>query len=301
MKKAVIIEGGGTYGSGVLDAMVHAHRLGYDVMKDVDIIGGVSVGALITACLGMGWSVGKCNKIFKSYAKRFFIPNSSWGISNKGWLLARNMPFYKIQEAEKALKEIFTINGKVIRWCDLKFDCFAVAMRTYDPKDPYRSYYKIFKPDDTTPVYQVCCASMAAQFYFAPYVINGIEYIDGGNCDNNCVNKVLAEYEGEKVAVACFVTGGSTPKKPMRKMSTLEKVESSVSGMITGNSDGERYLAKRELGNLYYEFKPTYREDWGLDTLDHFKEMRSVCIDHFDNNKKEYRAWFRNVVNASRG
>jgi predicted acylesterase/phospholipase RssA len=299
MLKFGSFEGGGTYLQGILEMLVYAKKeRGIDIVENLNVIGGVSAGCLGVACLGMGWDVEKCLSVFNKYRSKMFVRNKYMWMSKEAWLFANNRAFYKISEAEKTLKKIFSIDGRPLLWCELQKECYALTTKIYAPENKYADSYEVVTPDSKIPVYKVCAASMAAPVYFSPYVIHGREYIDGGVSDNNIMNTMLNYYPGQRKAGISFVTGGVTPASSYKRAGAVKKAKMLVSALISCNSAGEREKASQRLQERYMEFKPYYKEEWGLDTLNkkHLAEMGKVCCGEFDLKEKEFKRWFAEAI-----
>jgi patatin-like phospholipase/acyl hydrolase len=168
-----------------------------EIYKYFNVITGTSVGSIMALAIAMGMPLSQMTKIFTDDAPYIFslsslvksvVPNEA----AKGVLMAAGTPFYQSSgpTAEsygagllyKVAREVFGETTLV----DLKTN---VVVPVYDyTNEKYVVFSNLnigdfkgqnFKASD------VCLASGAAPIYLPRYVINGVEYEDGGLYQNN--------------------------------------------------------------------------------------------------------------------
>ena len=213
-------------------------------LKNFDIIGGTSVGGIISMGLVLGFSIGELRKKFYDLGKQVF--DNSWvKFPSNIYNYMKSGDYYSSKILTDFIETLYgkesmnTITSKV----------FLIA--TAATKDPYeiylfRSYDNIGSPYEGTKdstVSNSIKASTAAPTYFEPYIDNlGNKYLDGGVIANNPTEATI------------FESFHLMPDDPISLILSIgtgrPKVETSGSSIISINNSIVNIATNSELTHL---------------------------------------------------
>lgn len=180
MKLALVLAGGGTSGyisASILERIEDELNLCFN--EDVDLIAGVSTGALIGGLLSKGLYTYQIKDIYVNFFDRVF-----GGQRNYFKLLFGSL--YDNKELENVLVDI--IGNIRMSHCEIPFMCHALQLNkpSLTPK-----FWKSW--EDDIKLREPLVASSCAPFAFKPYKIEDKFYYDGGLCINEPSMPLIAE------------------------------------------------------------------------------------------------------------
>lgn len=174
----LVLNGGGIKGLKELIVLNFIEkRLGGDLLKHFDLIAGTSTGGIIAACLAKGMKTDEIMNLYLVHGPKIF---------DKRFLYKLRKPMYNDEYVNKVLNEYF---GDML-FQDLKCD---VLIPAYNIQSREFVFFKRNNWTKTCRVQDGVRATMSAQVYFKPHLINGVPYIDGGNGLNNPSEAALKE------------------------------------------------------------------------------------------------------------
>jgi predicted acylesterase/phospholipase RssA len=196
-KTVLAIDGGGTCGffsHQILRKLVELDRF------HVDLIVGVSVGAILGATLSTGILTDLDDETIKLYTLQLFGDESEKG----PWF----GPKYKGASKSAALQRMFG----TMKFGDLPIPMAIVVDRVDKTPEVWRSWDPAVKH---VSLVQILDATSAVPVLFPPVTINGEQYIDGGTVTSSpiCVGHLVALELFPDVSIS-LISLGTEPRKP---------------------------------------------------------------------------------------
>jgi patatin-like phospholipase/acyl hydrolase len=168
--KLLSLNGGGTGGYMSVSLIDKIEcELKYPAYRLFDLVAGVSTGSIIAAAIGKGMPAKELKELYKKLSRDIF--------GNKSWVPWK--PWYSSEKLEKLIQENinYTFEESKTR---VVIYAAQISGEKVQPK-----FWKSWKIKDDTPATKAVVSSCSAPIYFAPSVINGNTYIDGGFVANN--------------------------------------------------------------------------------------------------------------------
>lgn len=184
VKVGLMLGGGGAKGSYQLGVIKALEEL--NLLKHIDAISGVSIGAINTLLL-----MGK--KKYRDMVEIWKIMDSDNVFGTRGGSLFKEKRIYDFEPVAKKLIE--TIDLKHIK--KSKYQGFATAALIYDKESFIHQIKtdtmekKVFDLNKVKDPYLATMASSSIPVVFGPTVIDGKKYVDGGVVDNYPVKPLL--------------------------------------------------------------------------------------------------------------
>ena len=178
--KILNLPGGGGAGYAVTNYLTKVEQeLGHHPLKHVDLVAGVSTGAIIGTALAYDMSAQQVQDFYLDLVPRLFKKRWPW---NGWWKSAR----YSTQVLEEALRKQLPV-----RWCELGRRVMVYATEVSPVIRP--CHWKSWRVDHTDQAADVILASAAAPVYFKPRELNGRVYVDGGVVNYDPLMDAVAE------------------------------------------------------------------------------------------------------------
>lgn len=189
MKLALVLGGGGANGSyqvGVLKALLEENLL-----KDLNIIAGTSIGALNGSLIQCGFSYEEIVKVWEMIDKDLLYRNNQ-DLEAGGFL--GDFGIYNQQE----MYQLVTERVKATKITKSKIKGFVTVTRvnsreTVKVKKKSRFEKKYVYLNDKENPFPYILASTAIPIVFKPVVIDEVSYVDGGLLDNLPVTVAVEE------------------------------------------------------------------------------------------------------------
>jgi patatin-like phospholipase/acyl hydrolase len=178
----LVLNGGGSKGLASARFMQQFEQILGPVTQHFDLVCGVSTGAILGTMLAAGDSAFSVCEHYEDMLPQVF--------PQRGWRLWRGVtrPKYPAEPLEARLEDIWSDT----RLGHLELDTMVLATQLSPELKP--KVWKSWVPEDREVlVRHTVRASSAAPTYFAPHVVDGAAFVDGGLCTNEPSMCALAE------------------------------------------------------------------------------------------------------------
>ena len=255
---------------------------GKPLFNVVDMFAGTSIGGIEVALESIGKS-----------ATPFFSEDGP-EIFKRRW--NQIFPLYRALEIEHCLKKRFC--GAALKDCKTRLLVTALDRKSQSPF--------LFKNYDTsnlvshgaTPLWQVCRATSAAQFYFPKYKLGNKVLWDGGNVANNpamCAYADAVKLWGDKERIKMLALGcGSDPVKvPSWWPEWLQDIVLTLLMPFQTGAEDVDYQMSQILGNDYRSLQPKFPMPVALDSASpQLLSWDVAAAKSFVNTNRDNFKWF---------
>lgn len=206
----LVLEGGGIKGlKSLIQLQVIETKLGGNLLEYFDLIAGTSTGAIIAAMLTSGYKTKEIIELYKNEGKNIF----------------KKRFFYKIRNPrydDSAINNLLDYYFKEERLSDLGCEILIPA---YNGTKREFVFFKKTGETCNHLVKDAVRASMSAQIYFEPWMINGDIYLDGGNGINNPSDEALdtSKIKACGKTINLLTIGTGRLEKPLEKNQNIIK------------------------------------------------------------------------------
>ena len=179
------------------------------------------------------------------------------------------------------------------------------AFRSYTPNDEYSDNYFVFSKESTpdVKVWEAVRCSMAAKPYFEPYIIDGVEYCDGGYIENNpsmtAITELIAKGESkDNIKILQLNTAGSTKNIRFTPLTLVALAKNFITRTMQGDSSVSTIQARNCIEDRLCVVNPYVIEDYGLDGIEHVESIREMWEKAYYENFSKVMLWTRENTNS---
>ncbi len=220
MKVGLMLGGGGVFGAyqvGVIKAFMEE-----DLLKEIDVMSGSSIGAVNLLMIMAGLSYEEIENLWQNLDKEILYKGNMVYFKNDRKSLVNTTPLYDLMTSDISIAKIK----------ESKIRGYATVKEVKSPKLKYQVNYfhgkkKYILLNEVENPFRVVRASASVPMLFGSTKIGDGYYVDGGFIDNNPIQPLLdencelilavpiatkfnyKEYEGEDVTIIDFKHGHS--------------------------------------------------------------------------------------------
>lgn len=253
MKKVLSLSGGGTSGymtAGFIDKIEEA--TGKKLCENIDLIGGVSTGAIIGSFLNYGMTGKEIQYAYKSLYKTISVEQPKLGMFIK--MLFGSV--YDINDLKKQLEGVY--GDMALSHCNIPFMCHALRIS----KPSLRPvFWKSWESNNSSFLLKdVVAASSCAPLLFKPSRVAGEYFYDGGLVINEpSVSTAVEAMDmfGDDFKLLSIQTDFHKGfDKPQKQYGILRLGTNIMSLFTDGSERSHEYIAKKILKDRYKVLNP---------------------------------------------
>ena len=279
MKIGLALAGGGIKGAGHIGAIKALEENGIEV----EYIGGTSIGSMIASLYAMGYSADDMLKLFKYFAKDIvrIDPKYFWtNVKTQRRFMGAGL--ISGENIELLIKECGELKGiKNIK--DIKI---PIAMPAVDIKNCEKYVFTNYVQEDEikkenyitdVPIGKAARASSSYPGVFAPTILKGHKFVDGGLIDN-LPSKEVQKLGADKVLAIRFTSEKNSDPKNLIEIAmksldilfdqrTVQEVDSSDYTITLDMPEASVFNVKK----IDYCYEQGYKV-----TMEHMDELKKV-------------------------
>jgi hypothetical protein len=288
LKTILSFSGGAIYIVGLATALKTLKQNGINLLSNVTALGGTSAGAIVAGLIAIGKDEYEIYEIIDEQVSKSMV---KWPIYKRPFQAS----ILDHGPVERLLKKHF--NGIGINETNIPLYIVSVATNRIKKS-------KVFDNANNIPLWKCVRASLSASPYYTPFLINGIEYLDGGFGRNNPSEAVLnGAYRDLSINprdIRCihFATGGLRKGQRQGSMGYLKTGKWFINNFISIGEDFTDYSMRCRLDgdiNRYWTFEPIDDVNASFFDTNKIAQIKKMWKEYTLQNINSFDLWLNNV------